>query len=141
MKKTALPLAILLAVLGSGAPGWCADPPAKEDALYSEGTRAINDGRWAQAEEIFSNVARQQGGRAEAALYWKAYAENKEGKQTEALRTCATLRQAFPQGKWIDECGALEIEIRGKGNDPLPPKDEQNEELKLLALNSLMQQD
>jgi HEAT repeat protein len=141
MKTRTLQITILLGALGLGAPAWGADPPSKEDALYSDGTRAINDGRWAQAETIFGNIAQQHGDRAEAALYWKAYAENKEGKQTQALETCAQLRQAFPNGKWINECGALEIEIRGKGNDPLPPKDEQNEELKLLALNSLMQQD
>ncbi|MGC2400933.1 MAG: HEAT repeat domain-containing protein [Acidobacteriaceae bacterium] len=141
MKTKALQVTFLLGVLGLGVPGWCADSPSKEDALYSDGTRAINDGRWAQAETIFANIAQQHGERAEAALYWQAYAENKEGKQTQALETCAQLRQAFPQGKWINECGALEIEIRGKGDDPLPPKDEQNEELKLLALNSLMQQD
>ena len=41
----------------------------------------------------------------------------------------------------VNECGALEIEIRGKSDDPLPPQAEQDEELKLLALNSLMQQD
>jgi len=137
MKKQALLLTILVGALGSAVPAWC----AKEDALYSEGTRAINDGRWVQAETIFDNIAQQHGERAEAALYWKAYAENKEGKQTQALETCSQLRQAFPHGKWINECGALEIEIRGKNDDPLPPQDEQNEELKLLALNSLMQQD
>ena len=114
---------------------------SKEDALYSEGTQAINDARWAQAEAIFANIAQQHGARAEAALYWKAYAENKQGNATRALETCSQLRQAYPHGNWINECGALEIEIRGKSDDPLPPQAEQDEELKLLALNSLMQQD
>ncbi len=114
---------------------------SKEDALYSEGTKAINDARWTQAEAIFTNIAQQHGARAEAALYWEAYAENKQGNATHALETCSQLRQAYPHGSWINECGALEIEIRGKSDDPLPPQAEQDEELKLLALNSLMQQD
>ncbi len=114
---------------------------SKEDALYSEGTRAINDGRWAQAETIFNNIVQQHGARAEAALYWKAYAENKQGNATRALETCSELQRAYPHGSWANECGALEIEIRGKSDDPLPPQAEQDEELKLLALNSLMQQD
>jgi HEAT repeat protein len=113
----------------------------KEDALYADGTRAINDGRWAEAETVFTNIAQQRGARAEAALYWKAYAENKQGNSTRALATCSELRQTYPRGNWNHECGALEIEIRGKSNDPLPPQAEQDEELKLLALNSLMQQD
>jgi HEAT repeat protein len=114
---------------------------AKEDTLYSEGTRAINDAHWAQAESIFQKLASQHGARAEAALYWEAYAENKQGNAARALEICAELRHAYPQGNWVKECSALEIEIHGKSDDPLPPQAEQDEELKLLALNSLMQQD
>ena len=152
MNTKSLLLATLLVALSSGRPAFCAESPlaafndnaagnAKEDALYSDGTRAINDAHWAQAESIFNNIAQQHGARAEAALYWKAYAENKKGNPTRALETCSQLRQAYPHGNWINECGALEIEIRGKSNDPLPPQAEQDEDLKLLALNSLMQQD
>ncbi len=150
MNTKSLLFATLLFALSAGA--LCAESPlpalsdnaavkSKEDALYSEGTQAINDARWAQAEAIFANIAQQHGARAEAALYWKAYAENKQGNATRALETCSQLRQAYPHGSWINECGALEIEIRGKSDDPLPPQAEQDEELKLLALNSLMQQD
>src|SRR3984885_8150790 len=141
MKTKLLLFAILLGVLYSGPAVFHADAQSKEDALYSDGTRAINDARWSQAESIFANIVQLHGERAEAALYWKAYAENKEGKPTQALDTCNQLKQAYPHGKWINECGALEIEIRGKSNDPLPPQAEQDEDLKLLALNSLMQQD
>ena len=42
---------------------------------------------------------------------------------------------------WLDECGALEIEIRGKSGHPVSPQAEPDEDLKLLALNALMQQD
>jgi HEAT repeat protein len=119
---------------------YCENAP-KEDTLYADGTRAINDGRWTDAESIFNNIAEQHGNRAEAALYWKAYAENKEGKPKQALDTCNQLRLTFPHGRWMKECGALEIEIRGKSDDLMPPQEEQDEELKLLALNALMQQD
>jgi HEAT repeat protein len=114
---------------------------AKEDSLYSEGTRAINDAHWAQAESIFQNLASQHGSRAEASLYWEAYAENKQGNASRAIEICAELRHTYPQGNWAKECSALEIEIHGKSADPVPPQAEQDEELKLLALNSLMQQD
>jgi thioredoxin-like negative regulator of GroEL len=152
MNTKSLLFATFLVALSSGRPAFCAESPlaafndnaagnAKEDALYSDGTRAINDAHWSQAESIFTNIAQQHGARAEAALYWKAYAENKQGNPARALETCSQLRQAYPHGNWINECGALEIEIRGKSNDPLPPQAEQDEDLKLLALNSLMQQD
>jgi HEAT repeat protein len=152
MNTKPLLFATLLVVLSTAPQALCAESPLpgpadgatanpKEDALYSDGTRAINDGRWAEAETIFTNIVQQHGARAEAALYWKAYAENKQGNSTRALATCGELRQAYPHVNWNHECGALEIEIRGKSNDPLPPQEEQDEELKLLALNSLMQQD
>ena len=152
MNTKSLLFVMLLFALSAGPSALGAESPlpavndnaaakSKEDALYSEGTRAINDARWAQAEAVFTNIAQQHGARAEAALYWAAYAENKQGNATHALETCSQLRQAYPHGNWINECGALEIEIRGKSDDPLPPQAEQDEELKLLALNSLMQQD
>src|ERR1700748_427984 len=72
----------------------------KEDALYADGTRAINDGRWAEAETVFTNIAQQRGARAEAALYWKAYAENKQGNSTRALDTCKQLSTAYLCAHW-----------------------------------------
>jgi HEAT repeat protein len=114
---------------------------AQEGSLYSDGTKAIDEGRWSDAGEIFGKVAQQHGDRAEGALYWKAYAENKEGQPARALETCAQLRRTYPKSKWLDECSALEIEIRGKSGHPVQPQAEQDEELKLLALNAIMQQD
>jgi HEAT repeat protein len=151
MNTKSLLFATMLLVLAAPA-ALCAEPPfvlladnaaapSKEDTLYSEGTRAINDAHWAQAEQIFANLASQHGSRAEAALYWEAYAENKQGNATRALEICAELKHTYPQGNWAKECSALEIEIHGKSDDPMPPQAEQDEELKLLALNSLMQQD
>jgi outer membrane protein assembly factor BamD (BamD/ComL family) len=103
MNTKSLLFAALLVALSAGS-ALCAESPlndnaaakSKEDALYSEGTRDINDARWAQAEAIFTNIAEQHGARAEAALYWKAYAENKQGNATRAIETCSQLRQAYP---------------------------------------------
>jgi HEAT repeat protein len=51
------------------------------------------------------------------------------------------LRKSYPKSRWLNECGALEIEIRGKSGDPVPPQAETDDNLKLLAINALMQQD
>jgi HEAT repeat protein len=115
---------------------------AGDDAsLYADGTRAINESRWSDAAGLFNRVAQFHGEHAEGALYWKAYAENKEGQSANALNTCAELRKAYPKSRWLDECGALEIEMRGKSGHPVSPQAEPDENLKLLALNALMQQD
>jgi HEAT repeat protein len=110
-------------------------------SLYADGTRAINESRWSDAAGLFDRVAQMHGEHAEGALYWKAYAENKEGQPANALSTCGELRKKYPNSRWLDECGALEIEIRGKSGHPVSPQAEPDENLKLLALNALMQQD
>ena len=83
-------------------------------SLYAQGARALNEGRWADAESIFASVADQKGEHADGALYWKAYAENKQGHTQSALATCVELGRDYPKSLWIEECGALEIEIRAR---------------------------
>jgi hypothetical protein len=129
----------------SGAPvGVEGDPPAlsaSDNGLYADGTRAINEGRWQDAERIFSQVAAQNSGHADGALYWKAYAQNKLGQAKTALETCAELGRSFPSSSWIHECGALEIEIHAKTGKPVQPSAAADDDLKLLALNLLMKKD
>ncbi len=117
------------------------DAAAADASLYADGTRAINESRWSDAAGLFDRVAEMHGEHAEGALYWKAYAENKEAQPANALSTCGGLRKRYPKSRWLEECGALEIEIRGKSGDPVSPQGESDENLKLLALNALMQQD
>jgi hypothetical protein len=112
---------------------------AHEEQLYSDATKAINEGRWSDAEPLLNQVSSLHGRRADAAVYWTAYVKNKEGHPSEALQACAALRQSYPQSNWLKECSALEIEIRGKSGSPVEPQAEQDEELKLLALSSIMQ--
>jgi hypothetical protein len=111
----------------------------REDQLYSDATRAINESRWSDAESLLDQVVGQHGRRADGALYWKAYVENKQGRSSDALNTCSGLRQSYPKSNWLKECNALEIEIRGKSGNPVQPQAEPDEDLKLLALTSLMQ--
>lgn len=122
------------AMIGDGA-------AADESSLYADGTRAIHDNHWQEAVGLFDRVAQMRGEHAEGALYWKAYAENKEGQAANALNSCGELRQRNSHSRWLDECGALEIEIRGRSGHPVSPQAEPDEELKLLALNALMEQD
>jgi len=114
---------------------------APDDSAYADGVRAVNSGRWSDAIAIFSRVAAQGSAHADAAFYWKAYAENKQGQGGTALETCGTLRHIHPGSNWIEECGALEIEIHSKNGKPVQPQTEQSDDLKLLALASLMQHD
>lgn len=111
---------------------------AKEDSQYSEGTRAIRESRWADAESIFGKLAEQHGEHSEGALYWKAYAENRQGHADSALKTCANLHNGYPHSRWIEECNALEMDIHGGKGQPGKKGKEQDETLKLHAIDALM---
>jgi hypothetical protein len=121
--------------------GPLASSSAQDRGLYTDGMRAVTDARWLDAEAIFTLVVAQHGEHAEGALYWKAYAQNKLGHGNAALATCAELRRDFSASNWVHECGALEIEIQAKAGKPVEPKIWSDDDLKLLALNSLMLKD
>ena len=123
---------------GEGSPSATSAP---DSSLYADGERAINEGRWSDAEAIFAKVASQHGVHADGALYWKAYAQNKQGQVKPALDTCAELGRDFATSSWNHECGALEIEIHARNGKPVEPKTGDDDDLKLLALNSLMKKD
>jgi hypothetical protein len=113
------------------------DPASK---LCADGTRAIDQGRWADAVKIFTQVASQKGDHADGALYWKAYAENKLGQSKAAVKSCAELRGSYPKSRWIDDCGALEVELHAKSGEPAHIDPSQSDDVKLLALNAMMRQ-
>ena len=81
------------------------------------------------------------GARADGAIYWKAYALNKLGRRDEALAAIAELRKSHPSSRWLDDARALEIEIKQAGGKPVSPESADDEELKLMALNSFMNTD
>ncbi|HLY39773.1 MAG TPA: hypothetical protein VKR52_01120 [Terracidiphilus sp.] len=114
---------------------------APDSGAYAEGMHAINDMHWQDAIRIFSQVAATGGVHADGALYWKAYAENKQGQLSAAIDTCGQLRRDHPGSNWFEDCGALEIEIYAKTGQPVQPKTQDSDDLKLLALASLMQHD
>ena len=119
-------------------------PAAKqsdEERLLQKGKVAIDAGRWDEAVEAFSAVASEKGAHADEALYWKAYALNKIARQAEALTAIAQLRKAYANSRWQDDARALEIEVRQASGEKVNPNSEPDEDLKLMALNGLMNSD
>jgi HEAT repeat protein len=111
------------------------------DRNYDRGTRALDDGRWDEARQIFGEIAAAKGQRADGALYWKAYAENRLGRRDDALATLAALRQQYPSSDWLSDAQALTVEVQQQAGKPVDPNAEANEELKLMAINGLMESD
>lgn len=111
------------------------------DALYNEGTRALDAGRWDDAARVFTQAAERKDDRADGALYWKAYAESKLGQRETALATLTALIKDYTSSRWLDDAKALEVEIRQNSGQPVSPNSESSDDLKILALNGLLQSD
>jgi len=69
------------------------------DRLYDCGRDALDDKQWDRAVDFFGKVAAAKSERADAALYWKAYAQNKLGQRAEALTTIAQFKSAYAKSR------------------------------------------
>ncbi|MDQ1468534.1 MAG: hypothetical protein QOJ99_14 [Bryobacterales bacterium] len=111
------------------------------EGAYDAGTRALDERRYDDAIQRFNAVIDAKSSRADGALYWKAYALNKVGRRDEALAAVAVLRRDYPQSHWLNDAQALEVEAKQGSGQAVSPADETNEDLKLMAINSLMNGD
>jgi hypothetical protein len=111
------------------------------DELYSDGREALDEDRYDQALGKFSELASMNGPQTDAAMYWKAYSENKMGKRDSALATIADLEKKYAQSRWIKDAKALEIDIRQSTGHPANPDNQDTDDLKVLALQGIMQSD
>lgn len=111
------------------------------DALYDRGRRELDQHYWDQAVATFTEVVARGGTRADGALYWKAYALNKLGRRDDALAAIAELRKSYAASRWLDDAKALEVEVRQAAGGSVAPENQNDDEIKLLALNGLMQSD
>jgi HEAT repeat protein len=105
--------------------------------LYDRGMDATYEGRYDRALEAFSRLAGENGPRTDAALYWKAYSENKLGRRADALATIAELTKAHPKSGYVKDARALEVEIRNTGGQAVTPAAQQDDDLKLIAIMSM----
>jgi HEAT repeats len=114
---------------------------SSDDRLYEQGQRALDRSQWDQALSDFSQVAGRGGARADGALYWKAYTLNKLGRRDEAMAAIADLRKSYAKSRWLDDANALELEVKQAAGQPVSPDSQPDEELKLMALNALVNSD
>jgi len=111
------------------------------DGAYDSGTRLLDERKYDEALQRFNAVIEAKGGRADGALYWKAYSLNRLGRRDEALATLTALRRDYPQSHWLNDAQALEVEVKQGSGQSVAPNDESNEDLKLMAINGLMNAD
>jgi hypothetical protein len=106
--------------------------------LYDEGREALDQDEFREAERSFTELVKLNGPQTDAALYWTAYAQNREGKKEAAIGTIAELKKRYPQSRWKKDGEALEIEVRSTTGSKANPEAQNDEDLKLLALQGLM---
>ena len=116
-------------------------PPFEWEAIYDEARNAIENSQFDRALQEFDQVIGQVNGRADAAMYWKAYSQSKLALSDEALKTIKDMAKQFATSPWVKDAKALELEIRQSLGQPISAELQNDEELKLLALRGVMQTD
>ncbi len=111
---------------------------APEDALYDQGSRMLQKRDYEGAEQTFGELMKRGGSRAEGAAYWQAYALNKLGRKAEALAALAEFEKRSANSRWLNDAKALELEVRQSQGQSVSPESQNDDELKLMALASLM---
>lgn len=131
-------LAAVFVIPASGPGPVAQDRDSGEAEQYSEGRRLLEEREWDRAERVFDRIIRSGGSRTEGSLYWKAYAQYKQGRGGEALDTLSELLGSYPDGRWEDDARALRLEIRQPGGERIEPESGDDDDIKLIALQSLM---
>ncbi len=109
-----------------------------DDSDYATGKHALESHDYAKAVDVFTRVAADKGPHADGALYWLAFAQTRQGKRAQATQALTELRQQYPQSRWLEDARALEVETRTQSGQPISREAASDEDLKLLALNSLI---
>lgn len=116
------------------------DSPSMQ--VFRQGRDLIEKEDWAAAAAKFAGYVAQypKSKEADAALYWLAYAQKKQGKFQDAQRTLERLAKEFPRSTWVDDARAMEVEIAPQTGKRVDPEG-LDDEMKMVALQSLFQSD
>ncbi len=127
--STLAPLGLVVALAALQSP--------EANQAYERGRQALDRGSWQEAIEAFE-LAAEDKALADAGLYWQAYAYSRIPDPQRALELVAALESRFPKSAWRDDAQVLAAEMRGGSTRGASSDDE---DLKLMALNGLMQAD
>ena len=110
------------------------------DELYDEAMESIDEEEWSDALRPLSKLM-SLNLKVDAALYWTSYAQAKMNRTAASLASLARLQKDFPTSRWTKEGKALEMEVRGKAGQAPRPDQEDDADLKLMAVSAMAQTD
>lgn len=106
---------------------------------YNGGLEALQRRNYDEAVTDFDAVISAKGDRADAAHYWKAFAQFRLGQTSAALATLDALRRGFPQSRYLSDARVLEADLKQQSGQPVDPAGIDDDEIKLLAIQGLRQ--
>ena len=130
--------------------------------LLREGRELVGERKWDAAKAKFDNLIRAypRDKNLDAALYWRAFCLKQQGKPRQADQTLERLIREYPSSDWADDARALRLELAKALGDLETVKkvlemrekdmeerrgrrerDDPDESLRLIALQSLFQAD
>ena len=134
-------LIILLTITPVVADEQSREREERAQELYEDGQDYLDDHEWSRAASKFRELARMKGAQADAGLYWLAYSQYKMGQGSDALTTVVELQKAYPKSRYASDAKALEVEIRQLSGQRVEPADVVDEDVKLMAIQGLMNTD
>lgn len=116
------------------------DESERIDDMYDEAMESIDEEDWSDALRPLNRLM-SLNMKVDAALYWTSYAQAKMNRSAAALASLARLQKEFPTSRWAKEGKALEMEVRGKAGQAPRPDQEDDDDLKLMAVSAMAQTD
>ena len=137
-------------------------PADSADSLYRVARRALNDGDYKRAADIFRRIAERfpSSSYAGDALYWRAFALYRRGGSDDlhtALESLQAQKERFPSAATHGDAAALETRIRGElarrgesrsaevirrtADSAIQGCPREDDDMRVAALNALMQMD
>jgi HEAT repeat protein len=113
----------------------------RETRAYDQAREFLDQGKYDRAIERYTDVIAMKGAHADAALYWKAWSQSRAGQRPEALTTISALARDYPKSRYQTQAKQLEAEVRRDSGQPVRPDSINDDDLKILAINALLNAD
>ena len=114
-------------------------------SAFRQGQSFVDAGQWAQAAATFDRFVAQypQDKNITAALYWLAYAHNRQGNPAAAEGPIERLLQSYPNSRWANDAKTLRVEVLAKQGKPVNVSDAQDADVQfqIIALKTLCEND